>query len=426
LLVLFLFHHLPSSAAKKQTVACVSVLFMAAPFAAAKKKFTIPLLKRSNEEMIEAHVARDAWAAQRRLRVDGKESEAIADYANAQYYGTVSLGDPAQTFQVIFDTGSSNLWVPKVGCTHCGNPLFGGKHKFDHAKSSTYQEDGGDFNIEYGCKCSYNTKKLWGAFPTLFAHHTTLGTAGSVSGFFSLESVTLADDLVITNQRFAEVQDAGGLGLAYALGKFDGILGLGFTSISVDNTPTVFENALKQNVVDQPIFSFYLGDNKPGELTFGGYDPSKFEGDLVYVDLLSATYWEIALDAVVAGDYSAPPNANGSPISAIVDSGTSLMVGPKKDIAKLAAAVGAKPNFVGEYTIDCKKVNDIPDVVFTIGGVEYTVPGKDTVISAQGTCLFAFMGMGKSARVIFEWAVLYYCGVGGIDGVICSVACACT
>ena len=62
--------------------------------------------------------------------------------------------------------------------------------------------------------------------------------SGSVSGYFSVDSVTLAQDLVVQNQRFAEVQDAGGLGIAYALGKFDGILGLGFTSISVGtNSP---------------------------------------------------------------------------------------------------------------------------------------------------------------------------------------------
>jgi len=295
------------------------------------------------------------------------ESESIKDYANAQYYGTVSLGNPPQSFQVIFDTGSSNLWVPKVGCTHCGNPFFGKKNKYDHDSSESYVEDNAEFNIMYG--------------------------SGSVSGFFSVDDVVLADDIAVKGQRFAEIQDAGGLGLAYALGKFDGILGLGFTSISIDNTITVVENAIKQNLLDQPMFAFYLGDNAPGELTFGGYDASKFDGDLVTVPLESATYWEIALDAVTAGSYSSTPNADGSVTTGIIDSGTSLLVGPKREVVQLAAAVGAKANFMGQYTIDCETIDSMPDIVFTIAGEDYTVPGKSAVLQAQGSCIFAVMGM---------------------------------
>ena len=340
-----------------------------------RERDALLMLETMKGEVTEESVVAKVWEQERHLRGhpeahvqkgdgdgDGKgENESIKDYSNAQYYGSVSIGNPPQSFEVIFDTGSSNLWVPKVGCVHCGNPLFGKKHKYDHSTSNSYQEDGGDFEIMYG--------------------------SGSVNGYFSADDVTLADDLVVKGQRFAEVQDAGGLGMAYALGKFDGILGMGFTSISIDQTPTVFENAINQNVVDQPIFSFYLGDNGPGELTFGGYDPSKFEGDLTYVKLTAATYWQINLDGATSGDYESPKD-----MSAIVDSGTSLIVGPKKEITQLAKAVGAKPNIMGEYTIDCDTLDQVPDVVFKIDGKDYVVPGKDTVIQAQGICLFAFMG----------------------------------
>eukprot|EP00980_Cylindrotheca_fusiformis_P031514 scaffold26495_cov103-Cylindrotheca_fusiformis.AAC.1 len=363
---------------------CATLLLVSAVTADVTR---VTLHKRSDEEMINAHLKRERdalltvlhmengersdedegeRAAARNLRgsLSGGESEIIKDYANAQYFGSISIGTPPQSFQVIFDTGSSNLWVPKVGCKHCGIPFIAQKSKYDHGKSSTYAEDGKEFNIMYG--------------------------SGSVSGFFSQDSVTLADDLVVEGQRFAEIEDAGGLGIAYSLGKFDGILGLGFTSISIDGATTVFENALKQNVVDQPVFSFYLGDNAPGELTFGGYDSSKFEGDLKFVKLDAATYWQIAVDKISAGEYE---DRTTDKITAIVDSGTSLLTGPKAEIRKIASAVGAKPNIMGEYTVDCATVDDIPDVVFTIGGVDYTIPGKDTVIQAQGTCLFAFMGL---------------------------------
>ncbi|GKY90536.1 hypothetical protein MPSEU_000027300 [Mayamaea pseudoterrestris] len=339
---------------------------------------TIPLLKVPDEEIIQAHLKKQADYVTKLLHqpvlrgavsalADQPEAITIKDYANAQYYGVVSIGSPPQSFSVIFDTGSSNLWVPKVGCSHCGIPFIGQKSKYDHDLSKSYAEDGGIFDIMYG--------------------------SGSVNGYFSQDTVTLAEDLAVQGQRFAEVQDAGGLGMAYLLGKFDGILGMGFTSISIDNTPTVFENMIQQNLVDQPMFSFYLGDNMPGELMLGGYDPSKFTGELTTVKLLSATYWEIGLDAVVAGDYSADPNADGSPLTAIVDTGTSLMVGPKDQVTKLAKAVGATANFMGQYSVDCSKLDSMPDIVFFIDGNEYTIPGASAVIQAQGTCLFAFMGV---------------------------------
>jgi len=346
----------------------------------------IKMNKRPNEELVAAHLKRERdgllqvlhlnmeadTVNSRNLRAGGEddilqksESTVIKDYSNAQYFGTIEIGTPPQTFDVIFDTGSSNLWVPKVGCTHCGLPFISHKKKYDDSKSSSYEADGADFNIMYG--------------------------SGSVKGFFSKDDVTLADDIVINDVEFAEITDAGGLGMAYSIGKFDGILGLGFTSISVGGVPTVFEQAIKQNKVDLPVFAFYLGDNQPGELTFGGYDSSKFEGELEYVNLEAATYWEIALDSVAAGDYK-KDSADGK-ITGIVDSGTSLITGPRSEISKIAAAVGATANIVGEYTIDCAKVPDLPDVVFTIGGTEYSIPGPKTVIQAQSTCLFAFMAL---------------------------------
>ena len=124
----------------------------------------------------------------------------LHDYFDCQYFGMLEIGTPAQKFSAIFDTGSANLWVPSIDAAVATRGTGAG---YNSSASSTYVADGSDFSIQYG--------------------------TGGVYGIVSRDTLGLGP-LSVKNTRFAEASQM--LDMDYD--AFDGIIGLGFPLLSID------------------------------------------------------------------------------------------------------------------------------------------------------------------------------------------------
>lgn len=148
---------------------------------------------------------------------------------------------------------------------------------------------------------------------------------------------------------------------------------------------------------DQQLFAFYLSSEADpplpplhaGELIIGGIDSSHYTGEITYEPLTSETYWEITMTGLALGDKSITTNYR-----AVLDTGTSILAGPKADVAAVAKLVGAKPFLNGEYTVPCKSIPTLPTLNVKIGAKTYPIAPKDYIINDENEiCLFGMTGI---------------------------------
>jgi len=292
------------------------------------------------------------------IHADGGHTVPVSNFLNAQYFSEITIGTPPQTFKVVLDTGSSNLWVPS---SECGSIACYLHTKYDSSSSSTYKKNGTSFEIRYG--------------------------SGSLSGFTSQDVMSIGD-LKIKDQVFAEATEEPGL--AFAFGRFDGILGLGYDTISVNKIVPPFYSMIDQGLLDEPVFAFYLSDtNGESEAIFGGVNEDHYTGKITEIPLRRKAYWEVDLDAITFGDSTAELDNTG----VILDTGTSLIALPSTLAELLNKEMGAKKGYNGQYSVDCDKRDSLPDLTFTLSGHDFSITPYDYILEVQGSCISTFMGM---------------------------------
>lgn len=308
-------------------------------------------------------------------QVGGPVPEPLSNYMDAQYYGEIALGTPPQPFKVIFDTGSSNLWIPSK---QCWSPACWVHKTYTSSASSTYVKDGRSLEIRYG--------------------------SGSMKGFLSKDTLDLAG-LKVRNQTFGEATTLPGI--TFVAAKFDGILGMGFETISQDKVTTPFANMIQQRLVPAPVFSFYLNRDQSkspgGEIIFGGIDQNYVDGEIQYTPVTREGYWQFKMDKIEMRGGKMNSSARlelgacKDGCQAIADTGTSLIAGPTAEVLKLNEQIGAIPIVGGEYVLPTCDLSALPELVFTINGVEFPLKPEQYVlqVSQMGKtiCLSGLFGI---------------------------------
>ncbi|PFH53094.1 hypothetical protein AMATHDRAFT_45724 [Amanita thiersii Skay4041] len=298
------------------------------------------------------------------------------------YLGTVYMGTPPRPFSLLMDSGSADLWVGSEECRSneggsCGNHVFLGPNL-----SSTYRDTNRTWSISY--------------------------RTGAVSGRIVQDTVTVAG-LHLENMTFGvALNETSEFTPDYI--PFDGLVGLAKSQIiSRQGTPTLVEALHKAGLIPEAITSYKiprLADGKnDGELTFGGMDPSKYNANtLITVKNKSRLgFWEAAIDSISVNGV----NMGWSNRTAILDTGTSLMVAPSKDVEAIHRAIpGAK--YDGEkWIVPCTlKVS----VSLTFGGREFAIDPRDIAFlpmnpdDPTGDCMSG-ISEGNVGPVDFEWLV---------------------
>ncbi|VIO90620.1 Pepsin A precursor, putative [Brugia malayi] len=304
----------------------------------------------------------------RATRSRTKIGERVYDYDDMEYVANISLGSPIgqQTFLVVLDTGSSNVWIPEVNCV-ADDCLQ--KNRFNSSLSKTYQEDGRTWSILYGD--GSNAQGLLG------------------KDYFAF-GPTMKDSLVIPNITFGMARKLSG----FKDDPVDGIVGLAFASIAVDGVTPPLIAAINQSIMKLPLFTVWLDRRGAKENVFGGVfsygaiDDLNCDKVIDYEPLSSATFWQFRLRGVKAGQYSITGTWE-----AISDTGTSLIAGPKSVINQLGAAVKAKYN-QNEEMFFLKCDSKPPPVTLIIGSHEYNVQSENYIVMVENnTCIFSFFPM---------------------------------
>lgn len=281
----------------------------------------------------------------------------VEEYINTQYVGPVQLGN--QYFLCVFDTSSYTTVIPSASC------------------------------VSGGCNCA-NVHKYYSNKPVSnnVASVPILGS-GYANGSEAHDYIAVST-LNATNQGLLLADDISND--ICSLGA-DCVIGLGRpkSGRAAFNLPTVMENFVNQDNIANS-FSFHHGRYPDGQhrgvLVLGGTIPAYYRGDFTYVPLVDKDTWNFKVDSISVGN-----EVIATDQLAFVDSSKYVITGPAEEIKKINDRLGCTNKVIGSRTLcvfDCDKLDNVPSVTFTIGGVAFNISSTYHIQQNGDLCYSGF------------------------------------
>ncbi|KAI1759104.1 aspartic peptidase domain-containing protein [Hypoxylon sp. FL1150] len=263
------------------------------------------------------------------------------------YYAQVSVGTPAQTVDLIVDTGSSDVWVLDSDADLCQSRAKQAYYgyclsTYDPSKSSTYSLVSQDsFSIQY------------------------VDGSGAQGDY-------IKDNFSIGGADIEALQ----MGLAENSTINSGLLGIGFAANVAASTPypNIMNLFQDQDLIAIQAYSLYLDDlfAETGTILFGGLDTKKFIGKLKTVDIQPDRYGNYSSFTVVlsslstTADNGTVTNYSQTAVPIILDSGTTLTYIPSSMANHLFDAFDAVDDTSGTglVYISCDYLTDNKNLTF--------------------------------------------------------------
>jgi len=319
--------------------------------------FTVPLIRRKKLGLIAKGKKKQASSG------GGHNNQA------SEYYGTVSVGSPPQTFQVVFDTGSGNLLLPSKECT---DEACTSHKRYDASLSATSMQ------------IAFADQPTTPVAPdgTRDVVTITFGT-GEMSGVYVRDNVCFGSVICAQGNLVAATEESDE---PFSLVPFDGILGLSLPQMAEGPSFSILDRMVQSGAFEQPLFSVFFGnEGEQSEITFGKYEKSRMETALFWAPVTTPGYWQVEMEDITLGDQRLNLCSADKHCQVAVDTGTSLLAGPSNVVDTLVDKLSVAD--------DCSNIKSLPDIGFIVQGHILNLKPEDYIAQSLGGCSLGLMSL---------------------------------